>query len=103
MATTAVTELLGCVVTSKAGRDRGDRYVVVAALGNDMVLVADGEHRGVERPKRKNVKHLVVHAPAPDLAAQLTRGEALRDEEIRQVLAAAVPVDPVAGGAGVGD
>ncbi len=93
-----MTELLGCVVTSKAGRDRGDRYVVVAALGNDMVLVADGEHRGVDRPKRKNVKHLVVHAPAPDLAARLTRGEALRDEEIREALAGAV-----AGPAGGGD
>ena len=37
--------MLGQVVTSRAGRDRGDRYVVVEILGDDMVLVVDGEKR----------------------------------------------------------
>ena len=82
-------ELVGRVVTSKAGRDRGDRYIVIGTLGNDTVLVADGERRGWGRPKKKNVKHLVVHDAAPTVAAKLARGETLQDEEIRQALAAA--------------
>ncbi|MDR7427948.1 MAG: KOW domain-containing RNA-binding protein [Armatimonadota bacterium] len=76
-------------MTSRAGRDRGDRYVIIATLGHDMVLVADGERRGVHRPKKKNVKHLVVHGVVPQLAAKLARGEMPADEEIRQVVAQA--------------
>jgi len=83
-----LAELVGRVVTSRAGRDRGDRYVVVGILGDDTVLVADGRRRGWDRPKKKNVKHLVVHDVAPAVATKLARGEALQDEEIRQALAA---------------
>ncbi|MDR7556804.1 MAG: KOW domain-containing RNA-binding protein [Armatimonadota bacterium] len=75
------------VVTSRAGRDAGDRYVVIAAAGNDMVLVADGRKRTWARPKRKNVKHLVVHGPAVPLADRLRAGAPATDEELRQALA----------------
>ncbi|MDR7419472.1 MAG: KOW domain-containing RNA-binding protein [Armatimonadota bacterium] len=74
------------IVTSRAGRDAGDRYVVIAAAGDDMVLVADGRRRGVERPKRKNVKHLVVHGPAVGVAEGLRRGGAVSDEDLRAAL-----------------
>jgi hypothetical protein len=74
------------VVTSRAGRDAGDRYVVVAAAGQDMVLVADGRRRGADRPKRKNVKHLVVHGPAGELSERLRNGQPVSDEQLRDVL-----------------
>lgn len=74
------------VVTSRAGRDAGDRYVVVAVAGDDMVLVADGGRRGAGRPKRKNVKHLVVHGPAQAIAGRLRDGQAVSDEELREAL-----------------
>ena len=86
MGSETATALLGWVVTSKAGRDRGDRYVVVATLGADTVLVADGQRRGLARPKKKNVKHLILHDAAPGLAAKLAQGETPRDEEIRAAL-----------------
>ena len=97
--------MLGRVVTSRAGRDRGDRYVVVGTLGEDMVLVADGEKRGIDRPKKKNVKHLILHDVAPPLAAKLAQGETPRDEEIRQALAQGAPEEPQPAGeaAGTGD
>lgn len=81
--------LLGMVVTSRAGRDAGDRYVVVGVAGPDMVLVADGRRRGIERPKRKNVKHLVAHGPAAGLAERLRAGGLASDEDVRAALAAA--------------
>lgn len=79
-------ELLGMVVTSRAGRDAGDRYVVVAAAGRDMVLVANGQRRGNERPKKKNVKHLTVHGPAGAIASRLREGGSVSDEELREAL-----------------
>ncbi len=81
-------DMIGMVVTSRAGRDAGDRYVVVAAAGTDMVLVADGRRRGARRPKRKNVKHLVVHGPAGPITGRLRDGQAVTDEELRDALAA---------------
>ncbi len=79
--------LVGMVVTSRAGRDTGDRYVVIGAAGADTVLVADGRRRGTERPKRKNVKHLEVHGPAGHLLSRLRDGGAVTDEELRDTLA----------------
>jgi large subunit ribosomal protein L14e len=83
----ASAELIGMVVTSRAGRDAGDSYVVVGAAGVDMVLVADGRRRNAGRPKRKNVKHLVVHGPAGPLAGRLREGQAVTDDELRAALA----------------
>src|SRR5574341_826383 len=80
------TALVGMVVTSRAGRDAGDRYVVVATAGADMVLVADGHRRGLARPKRKNTKHLVVHGPAAGLADRLRAGGQVTDEQLRDAL-----------------
>lgn len=74
------------VVASRAGRDAGDRYVVVGTAGDDMVLVADGRRRPLERPKRKNVKHLVVHGPAAGVADRVRDGQPVTDEELRTVL-----------------
>jgi ribosomal protein L14E/L6E/L27E len=85
---TPSAELVGMVVTSRAGRDAGDRYVVVATSGADMVLVADGRKRGTERPKRKNVKHLAIHGPAAGIAERLRGGEQVADEELRNALSA---------------
>ena len=50
----------GRIVRSKAGRDEGRYFVVIALEGAEFALVADGRLRGVERPKRKRVKHLFV-------------------------------------------
>lgn len=48
----------GFVVYSKAGRDK-DNLMVVAAVENAFVFVCDGKIHRLERPKRKNPKHLV--------------------------------------------
>ncbi len=47
----------GCVVQSRAGRDK-DRLLVVVGTAAGMPLVCDGKERPLERPKRKNAKHL---------------------------------------------
>jgi hypothetical protein len=59
----------------------------MAVAGRDMVLVANGERRGNERPKKKNVKHLAVHGPAGAIGSRLREGGSVSDEELRQALA----------------
>ncbi len=49
--------MVGRVVCSAAGRDRGS-FMVIVAEDREFLLVCDGKQRPVERPKRKNPKHL---------------------------------------------
>lgn len=49
----------GRVVRSAAGRDK-DKFLAVVGWEEEAVLLADGKERPLERPKRKNVKHLAA-------------------------------------------
>ena len=51
--------MLGRVVYSKSGRDKG-KFMVVVGFSDGMPLIADGKERPIDRPKRKNIKHLKV-------------------------------------------
>lgn len=43
----------GQIVKSKSGRDKGDVFFVVEVIDDDYVLIADGDRRKSENPKRK--------------------------------------------------
>ena len=47
----------GSVVVSSAGRDKGT-FLAVLRLEPDGVWIADGRRRPLERPKRKNPRHV---------------------------------------------
>lgn len=49
--------MVGRIVISNAGRDKTKVMVIVKETEN-YLLVCDGKERSVERPKRKNPKHL---------------------------------------------
>ena len=49
---------VGRVVFSKAGRDAGHYFVVVAVLDKDHVAIANGCQRKVDNPKKKKIKHI---------------------------------------------
>lgn len=49
--------MLRQVVRSKAGKDRGGFFVILAEEGG-FAYIADGRLRKVEKPKRKNARHL---------------------------------------------
>ena len=49
--------MTGQIVCSKKGRDKG--YFLVTVNEEDgFVFVCDGKERPLERPKRKNIKHV---------------------------------------------
>ena len=51
--------MLGRVVRSKSGHDKGKFYVVLQAAG-DFVHLTDGRLKPISNPKRKNVKHISI-------------------------------------------
>ena len=49
--------MVGRIVCSKAGRDKG-YFMIVVGSDEKFVYLCDGKERPLERPKRKNKKHL---------------------------------------------
>ncbi len=48
---------VGSVVKACAGRDKG-RWFVAVAVNGGFIEIADGKERRLEKPKRKNIKHI---------------------------------------------
>jgi ribosomal protein L14E/L6E/L27E len=53
-------DLIGKVVLSKAGRDKDHLYVVVRQMDNQYVLLANGDTRLMNMPKKKKIRHLSI-------------------------------------------
>ena len=68
--------MLGKVVYSKSGRDKGTMFVVVGVINERLMLLADGDLRKIENPKIKNIKHVqLTRMKADDVLGYLSRGE----------------------------
>ncbi|MCE7700011.1 MAG: KOW domain-containing RNA-binding protein [Methanobacterium paludis] len=77
----------GQIVYSKAGRDKGRYYIVVGMPWNEYVLISDGDIRTVEKPKKKKIKHLVIHdLIASDIREKLENNNRITNSEIRNSL-----------------
>ncbi len=50
--------LLGQVVLSTSGRDKGTHFIVYEIVDKNYVMVVDGKIRKLEKPKKKKIKHL---------------------------------------------
>lgn len=80
---------LGQVVSSRAGRDRGKLFVIVSLVDGASVGIADGAARTIDRPKRKNLRHLTVHPiVARELSERLASGGRPSNQELRRYLSA---------------
>lgn len=80
---------IGRVVLGAAGRDRGRYFVVIDVVDSEYVLICNGKHRTIEKPKKKKVKHL---KPQPtvliDIKKNLEAGMRIFDAQIRKNLEA---------------
>lgn len=83
-----MTHSIGDAVLVTTGRDSG-RWMRIIGLEQQWLLLADGRHRKVEQPKRKNPKHVqnTVARSDSDVARKLQRGESIRNSELRRDLA----------------
>lgn len=57
---------VGQIVKSKSGRDKGRVFLVSEIVDENNVLIVDGKLRGIERPKLKKIKHLMVYKEVLD-------------------------------------
>jgi len=48
---------LGEIVESMTGRDKG-KYSVILGFDGDRLILADGDRRKYDKPKRKNARHI---------------------------------------------
>jgi len=77
----------GRVVISLAGRDEGRRFVVIEA-DEGYAMIADGDLRKVDRPKKKKRKHLRA---TQERIACVPDAKRPMDHEIRRALTAIAP------------
>ncbi len=82
---------VGRVVYSRAGRDKGSLLVVIG-FDHRTVTVCNGKDRPLERPKRKNRKHIGLTGTVLDSGSMST------NRALRRALAG---LDPAACAAGM--
>ncbi len=72
---------------SKAGRDKGKKFVVIEIIDEAFVLIADGVLRRVEKPKKKKIKHLEISdIIIADINEKITNKQKISNSEIRKKL-----------------
>lgn len=78
----------GSIVLSKAGRDKGTLLMVLAVEDN-FVILADGRGRKIEQPKRKKLRHVeLVGVDETVTNGELTKAgyAQVTNREVRHVL-----------------
>jgi len=75
--------ILGQIVYSKRGRDKGLAMIVIT-VENEYVYLVDGCLRLLKKPKKKKVKHVQVTHTIVELTHSC--GRAIQDADIRKYL-----------------
>ena len=80
---------VGRIVFSKQGHDRGRWFMIVGLVDDKHVLIADGQTRKLEKPKKKQTKHLRAKPIRfVETAELLQNGKPVLDSDIRKAIAA---------------
>ncbi len=80
-------DLIGTIAYSKAGRDKGNCYIVIEQLDKEYVLLADGRLKTADRPKKKKIKHLnITNEIAVELRGLIMAKDNSLDSAIRKFL-----------------
>lgn len=78
---------LGQVVLSRAGRDKGKKFVVIKDLDLNYVMISDGDLRKIENPKKKKIKHLeLTDIVLEGIGEKLKNSLKITNAEIRKAL-----------------
>ena len=83
----AIPMELGRLAISRQGHDKGRVFAVVGMVDERFVLIADGDTRKAEHPKKKQVKHLrALPALATDALEPVARHDSTADSAIRKAI-----------------
>ena len=79
--------MLGQLVKTTAGRDKGRFMLIIEIVDEDYVYLVDGDLRRVENPKRKKIKHLKpLNIKAEDIAFKLQNKRNVCNKEVCKAL-----------------
>lgn len=82
---------VGSAVYSRAGRDKGGLFMVLALEG-DCAYLADGNKRRAANPKKKKLKHLNRTNFVSAAVAEACKAGTPEDHVIRKALAELKPI-----------
>ena len=77
----------GRLCESKAGRDKGRSFIILKALDDKHVEIADGKLRKLERPKKKKLMHLRLRPVVFEQIVGLYQSAQLKNSDVRAALA----------------
>lgn len=78
---------VGQVVKSRAGRDKGNIFLVLSVVDDKHVLIVDGSKRKLASPKKKQVKHLIIYNRIlPELKSKIDNNIKINNAYIRKLL-----------------
>ncbi len=80
--------VIGQVVKSKAGRDKGKIFLITEIVDDKHILIADGDLRKLSSPKLKKIKHIAVYnSVVEDFVQMLSSNKKIDDASVRKLLA----------------
>jgi len=82
--------MIGRIVLSKAGRDKGRYFLVTGIVDDRTVSIADGDVRKIENSKKKKLIHLAVYGQPDEELIREARETSLTNKRIRALLASRV-------------
>lgn len=62
--------IIGRYVWSNAGRDKDQLFIIINVIDDCHVLIADGNLRRIDHPKKKKLKHLKITNKVADGVSQ---------------------------------
>lgn len=79
--------LLGKVVHSKSGRDKGKYFIIISIIDAEYVYISDGDLRKFEKPKKKKIKHLgFTNLMADEIREAILSDGRISNSKIRKFL-----------------
>lgn len=85
--------VIGSVVKSKAGRDKGDMFIVLRR-DETYTYLANGDMRKVDKPKKKKIKHLQgTNYISEFISEKMKNVGKVTNSEVRKALADYRPLD----------
>lgn len=79
--------LLGKVVHSKSGRDKGKYFIIISIIDAEYVYISDGDLRKIEKPKKKKLKHLgFTNLMADEIREAILSDGRISNSKIRKFL-----------------
>lgn len=78
---------IGQIVCSKSGRDGGKFFIVYDIINKSFVQIVDGVLRKLEKPKKKNIKHLEFYQVIDeDIADKIKKGEKVTNDQVKAAI-----------------